>query len=132
VYSEDFVIVDGTVVPPEGEGHHIQLVPQSLNFPRAGVRALFTEGLVYLPTTYQANTYYSHHGGVPPYSPEYRPVLKQSGQLVIANLNSGHKIEPTVFSVWMNILRRVPNAVLWILRVGKFSLGQLVDVAPWS
>lgn len=29
--------------------------------------------------------------------------------------NSTYKIEPTVFTVWMNILKAVPNSILWLL-----------------
>jgi protein O-GlcNAc transferase len=27
-----------------------------------------------------------------------------------------YKIDPATFDVWMSVLRRVPNAVLWLLR----------------
>lgn len=33
---------------------------------------------------------------------------------VFCSFNATHKIEPTVFSAWMNILSRVPGSVLWL------------------
>jgi protein O-GlcNAc transferase len=35
---------------------------------------------------------------------------------VLASFNNGYKIEPVLFDAWMSILRRVPNAVLWLHR----------------
>ena len=34
---------------------------------------------------------------------------------VFANFNKNEKLEPTMFAVWVAILRRVPSAVLWLL-----------------
>lgn len=34
---------------------------------------------------------------------------------VYASFNGAHKIDPQVFALWMRILKRVPNAVLWQL-----------------
>jgi hypothetical protein len=37
--------------------------------------------------------------------------------IVLANFNSGHKIDPQVFGVWMAILRQCPECQLWLLEV---------------
>jgi len=34
---------------------------------------------------------------------------------VFCSFNNNHKYTPDVFNVWMNILKRVPNSVLWLL-----------------
>ena len=34
--------------------------------------------------------------------------------LVLCGFNNGYKIEPEVFAVWCELLRRLPHAVLWI------------------
>lgn len=36
--------------------------------------------------------------------------------VVYCNFNQLYKIDPQTLSVWINILRRVPNSVLWLLR----------------
>ena len=33
---------------------------------------------------------------------------------VLCNFNQPFKIEPSIFSVWMNMLRRIPDSVLWL------------------
>lgn len=38
-----------------------------------------------------------------------------AGVVVLANFNTHDKLEPASFGVWMNILHRAPNAVLWLL-----------------
>jgi hypothetical protein len=43
------------------------------------------------------------------------------GRIVLANFNSGHKVEPQIFAVWMNVLRACPACELWLLQVGVFS-----------
>lgn len=35
---------------------------------------------------------------------------------VFANFNQIYKIDPAIFEVWCNILKRVPNSILWLLR----------------
>ncbi len=46
----------------------------------------------------------------------------------MCNFNSPHKIEPIMMSIWMNILRRVPNATLWLLQV-QWGVLPLADLA---
>jgi predicted O-linked N-acetylglucosamine transferase (SPINDLY family) len=36
---------------------------------------------------------------------------------VVCNFGMLHKVEPCVFATWMQILRRVPTATLWLLRL---------------
>ena len=44
--------------------------------------------------------------------------VHRGGRLVLADLNSGYKVEPQVFSVWMSILRQCRVCELWLLQVG--------------
>lgn len=37
-------------------------------------------------------------------------------RFVLCNFNQLYKMDPAIFSTWMSVLRRVPNAVLWLLR----------------
>lgn len=36
--------------------------------------------------------------------------------VIYANMNQSYKIDPQIFETWLNILRRVPNSILWLLR----------------
>jgi predicted O-linked N-acetylglucosamine transferase (SPINDLY family) len=36
--------------------------------------------------------------------------------VIFANFNQLYKIDPDIFQVWMAILKRVPNSILWLLR----------------
>lgn len=36
--------------------------------------------------------------------------------VIFANFNQLYKIDPAIFKVWLDILTRVPNSVLWLLR----------------
>lgn len=41
-------------------------------------------------------------------------------KFVFCNFNQNYKIDPAVFDCWMRILKRVPNAVLWLLRYDSY------------
>lgn len=53
---------------------------------------------------------------------------------VFCNFNQLYKIDPATLDVWVNILKRVPHAVLWLLRfpaVGESNVIQhCVQVGP--
>ncbi|KAI9298100.1 TPR-like protein [Neoconidiobolus thromboides FSU 785] len=36
--------------------------------------------------------------------------------IIFANFNQLYKLDPAIYAVWINVLRRVPNSVLWLLR----------------
>lgn len=70
-----------------------------------------SESLVYLPETMFAATH-------PEVSSE--PVSRSDCDLpedaaVFANFNGHYKLHPTTFSIWMRILRRIPDSVLWLM-----------------
>ncbi|XP_055340855.1 UDP-N-acetylglucosamine--peptide N-acetylglucosaminyltransferase 110 kDa subunit-like isoform X2 [Paramacrobiotus metropolitanus] len=56
--------------------------------------------------------------------------------VIYCNFNQLYKIDPEIFRIWCNILKRVPNSVLWLLRfpaVGEVNLQQraaAMGVAP--
>ncbi|KAJ2519549.1 hypothetical protein GGI11_002541, partial [Coemansia sp. RSA 2049] len=47
-----------------------------------------------------------------------REVFPQLGDdvFIFANFNQLYKIDPTLFRMWLRILERVPNAIVWLLR----------------
>jgi protein O-GlcNAc transferase len=40
-------------------------------------------------------------------------------KFIFANFNNLYKLDPRTFNVWMNILKRVPDSILWILEFPK-------------
>ena len=50
-------------------------------------------------------------------------------KIVFACFSQHHKIDPAIFRVWMNILKRVPNSLLWLLQFPAESQEHLVAEA---
>ena len=96
----DGAVVDPVVVPPEAA-------------------RVYTEKLVYLPGTYQVNDY-ERHAAVATYAaaPDARAAhgLPPRPFVVFCNFNKVDKLDPASFGLWMNVLRRAPGSVLWLLR----------------
>ena len=49
--------------------------------------------------------------------------------VVYCNFNQLYKIDPETFKSWCNILKRVPNSVLWILRFPAYGEANLLQTA---
>jgi predicted O-linked N-acetylglucosamine transferase (SPINDLY family) len=89
----DYLIADPTLIPEASRQH-------------------YTEKIVYLPDSYQPND-------------SRRPLAEASSTraseglpdtaFVFGCFNNTYKITPAVFDIWMRILTRVPNSVLWLL-----------------
>jgi protein O-GlcNAc transferase len=80
--------------------------------PGSALRDEFEEALLYLPDTYQVTD------GRPTVSSLEMTRdscgLPRAG-FVFCSFNNNYKIQPETFSVWMRILREVPDSVLWLL-----------------
>ncbi len=77
-----------------------------------GAEAHFAEKLIYMPDTYQISDDEQR--------PAENPVSRSDEGLpddafVFCSFNSSYKIEPVIFDRWMEILRRTPGSVLWLL-----------------
>lgn len=48
---------------------------------------------------------------------------------VFCSFNNSYKIEPEIFSTWMNILKAVPNSVLWLINKNEQAQWNLRDEA---
>ncbi|GMH99028.1 hypothetical protein TrVE_jg9158 [Triparma verrucosa] len=98
----DYIIGDQWVTPPEHADH-------------------YTEKLALMPHSYQIN-YYDRHNPKPPPAPqsdEWNRIRETHNlpldAFVFANFNKQDKLEPQIYSTWLNIMRRTPNSVLWLL-----------------
>jgi protein O-GlcNAc transferase len=89
----DYIVADRIVIPPDRRG-------------------FYTEAPIWLPHSYQAND-------------DRRPIadrvmtraefgLPEQG-FVFASFNASYKITPDLFAIWMRLLHRVGDSVLWLL-----------------
>ncbi|KAJ2765565.1 hypothetical protein IWQ57_004728, partial [Coemansia nantahalensis] len=96
---------------------------------------VYTERMIYMPHTYFVN---DHRQGFREdeelrdvSSPEALWLAEQDARyrmrrevfpqladdvFIFANFNQLYKIDPTLFRLWLRILERVPNAIIWLLR----------------
>lgn len=95
----DYMIADHTVIPREFQPY-------------------YTEKIIAMPHSYFVNDH--RHSSRDVLHLKDMPSRSQYGisedAFVFCNFNQLYKIDPTIFDVWMNILKRVPNSVLWLLR----------------
>ena len=86
----------------------------------------FTERVIYLPDTYQPNTekvkkttkkFSRHDFGLP------------EDKFIFCCFNQHQKISPKIFDIWMNILKKNENSLLWLLEDNIFSKRNLITEA---
>jgi len=75
-------------------------------------QAFYSEKIVHLPESYQAN---DSRRKVAERTPTRDEVGLPEKAFVFCCFNNSYKILPTMFDVWMRLLRDVPGSVLWIL-----------------
>ena len=103
----DYCIADNTLIP-ESETQH------------------YSEKIVYLPHSYQAND---------DKRAESSKVFTRdecdlpNDAFIFCCFNNNYKITPNVFDVWMNILRRVENSVLWLFQDNPLAAKNLLSEA---
>jgi protein O-GlcNAc transferase len=91
----DYIIADRYVIPEEQ-------------------RQFYTEKVIYLPNTFQANDSKTEIGDQSAFGSRAAVGLPESA-FVFCAFNSSYKITPAVFDVWMRLLRRVADSVLWLV-----------------
>lgn len=88
----DYLITDHRQVPPEQREH-------------------FSEQLVYLPDVFMA----TQRAEVAEAPITRADVGLPEDAFVFANFNIHYKFEPRMFAIWMRLLKRLPDSVLWVL-----------------
>jgi protein O-GlcNAc transferase len=89
----DYVLADKFILPEEHQ-------------------AFYSERIVYLPESYQAN---DSRRKVAERTPTRAEVGLPERGFVFCCFNNSYKILPTMFDVWMRLLEEVAGSVLWIL-----------------
>ena len=105
----DYVIADPTVVPPE----HLDS---------------FTEKVVHLPMYMPYDTDLNRAAVVSARAEHGLPPVG----FVFCCFNNNFKITPTVFDMWMRILKAVPGSCLWLRSVDKKTRQRLLSRAEGS
>jgi protein O-GlcNAc transferase len=79
---------------------------------------IYSEKLVHLPHCYFVNDYKQKNRDVlDPNSPHKRSDYGlPEDKFIFACFNQLYKMDPEIVTTWCNILKRVPNSVLWLLR----------------
>lgn len=81
-----------------------------------GAEKLYPEKIIRCPPTYQINDYLARY--LPP-APSRAALGLPADRPVIGMFNNVNKVSRTVWQTWMRVLRRVPQAVLWMLDPGQ-------------
>lgn len=101
----DALIADRVVIPPDHQVH-------------------FSEKIAYLPHSFfpvDTTIPYESLGDIPT---RLSQGLPESG-FVFACFNNSYKITPEIFDVWMNLLKEVPNSVLWLSKPSTTAIENL-------
>jgi len=98
----DYLIADEVVIPAGEERH-------------------FSESVVRLPHCFLPN---DDRREIAPPPTRAAAGLPASGTVLCAFTNA-YKITPTVFAVWMRLLRQTPGSVLWLRGMGEAARGNL-------
>ena len=105
----DYLIADAVVAPP---GHAGQ----------------FSERVLHLPGSYQPNSRIRDCAPRPTRAAEGLP----DDALVLCSFNQTYKITSEMFALWLDILRAVPQAVLWLWASNPWAETALRQVAQAS
>ena len=84
-----------------------------------------SEALIYLPHSFMAAT--PAEVATTHYSREQCGLPADS--VVFACFNAHYKIDPTIFTVWMRLLERIPGSVLWLREGSSTATRNLRDAA---
>ncbi|KAI3798207.1 hypothetical protein L1987_33477 [Smallanthus sonchifolius] len=88
---------------------------------------IYSEKLVHLPHCYFVNDYKQKNLDVldPNCQPKRSAYGLPENKFIFGCFNQLYKMDPEIFMTWCNILKRVPNSALWLLRfpaVGEMRL----------
>jgi protein O-GlcNAc transferase len=103
----DYIVADSTIIPEDHFG-------------------FYSEQVVWLPDTYQANDNKRLISDRLPTRTECN--LPEAG-LVFCCFNSNYKITPELFAVWMKLLTTVEGSVLWLLETNPTAAQNLRNEA---
>jgi predicted O-linked N-acetylglucosamine transferase (SPINDLY family) len=99
----DYIIADRFVIPEDQQEH-------------------YSEKVVYLPDSYQAN---DSKRRIAEHTPSRTEVGLPEDGFVFCSFNPNHKILPGMFDIWMRLLQKVENSVLWLWVSNQLAMENL-------
>jgi predicted O-linked N-acetylglucosamine transferase (SPINDLY family) len=102
----DYLIADPFIIPPGDERH-------------------YSERIVRMPHCYQSNDRKRAIGESLPRADYGLP----DGAFVFCCFNQAYKITPDIFTVWMRLLKAIPNSVLWLVESHRLASQNLLASA---
>ena len=103
----DYIIADKTIIPKEEEKN-------------------YSEKIIYLPNCYQPNSEYL---GIDKNNLRKEKFSLPEDKIIYCNIGSNHKITPQIFNVWMNILKKVPDSILWLMKPNEYAINNIKNEA---
>jgi len=82
----------------------------------------YSENFAYLPHCYQVNDY--RQANAEDIATAAEPELP-TDRFVFSSFNQDYKLDPVMFDCWMQILRRVPDSILWLMVRHKSAVENL-------
>lgn len=95
------------------------LIPENLN-------KFYSEKIIYLPNSYQVNDDTKKIASI---NLKRKEFCLPSDKFIFCCFNNNYKILPSVFKSWINILNRVPNSILWLLKDNTTAYENLIESA---
>src|SRR5262249_23229398 len=104
----DYIIADRTIIPKD-----------QFRF--------YTEHVVWLPDTYQPNTYHldDNNRRLSESTPTRAECNLPEATFVFCCFNNTYKITPAMFDIWMRLLRAIPESVLWLSQTNSTTEANL-------
>ena len=99
----DYLIADPRIIPPEQQKH-------------------YAEKILYLPHCYLPRDTSVVPSPVTPKRSDFG--LPEEG-FVFCSFNHDYKINPPMFKVWMDLLKEVPDSVLWLMKLNETAQANL-------
>ncbi|OAD69895.1 glycosyltransferase family 41 protein, partial [Phycomyces blakesleeanus NRRL 1555(-)] len=141
----DWIIADPIVCPPEMVSGELWRSRPLLDHTNGDFEGdvdpeedtdefVYTEKFIYMPASYFVNDHkqgFRENSTTNGTTPEQQWAIEEDKRwsmrrevfptipddmVIFANFNQLYKLEPSTFRMWLRILERVPNSVLWLLR----------------
>ena len=103
----DYIIADKNTIPKEEQGN-------------------YSEKIIYLTNCYQPNSNYQN---IKENSFIKKNFSLPEKKIIYSNLGSNHKITPQMFDTWMNILKKVPESILWLMTSNEYAMNNIRNEA---
>ena len=99
----DYILADPTIIPEEQ-------------------RQFYTEQVIWMPETYFAS---DNKRTISARTPSRQECALPEHGFVFCSFNNAYKIAPQMFQLWMRLLRRVPDSVLWLSQAHPIAMNNL-------